>query len=210
MASVLAPDDVRKMEQAATNLRDLLILRIGYLYGVRRSEIIGIEAPKPQDLKNHRVRVPVFKRERDWWRWIPLDDTTRRYLERYIRELKLKPGDVLFPVSARTCTRVINNLAERAGIARLTPPDGAKRETWGVSPHRLRDFSITRRLTDESLQAKGMEGLKAVAEFHGHRDPRSTLHYLRLTGEWREDVFNAGMGELLEPEGQSEQAKEGA
>ncbi|MBF8267725.1 MAG: recombinase XerD [Dehalococcoidia bacterium] len=174
MSSVLTAEDVRRLEAAARSIRDLLIIRLLYLHGPRRGELLAIEV-QDVDLVNARLRLSVLKRERGAWRSVPLDTRTRELLSKYIRGLKLKPRDRLFP--------------------RRHHP--GKRRQWGVSPHRLRDFSITRRLTDPSLRDKGLEGLKAVADYHGHRDPRSTLRYLRLTEGWREETFAAGMEELL-------------
>lgn len=185
------------MEEAAPCRRDLLLVRLGYLYGPRRAEFTLMEA-RDVDLVHGALRLPVLKRERDAWRSVPLDLRTREILATYLREGRFKPKDRLFPIKPNRITGIIKELAQLAGIAPLTPPDGARRRRWGVSPHRLRDFSITRRLTDPAMRNRGLEGLKAVADWHGHKDSRSTLRYLRLTEGWKEEVFQAGMGELLE------------
>lgn len=199
MASVLTPADVRRLEDACDNLRDLLLVRLCALYGVRRGELIAMEVPEPKDLQERRLRVPVRKREPDYWRWVPLDERTHDLLVEFIRRSRLGPGRPLFRISPTQLTRRITQIADRAGIAPITPPDGARRRQWNVSPHRLRDFSVTRRLTDPKLRERGLEGLKAVAEFHGHKDPRSTLRYLRVAEGMREEVFVAGMEDLLVP-----------
>jgi integrase len=196
MPSVLTTNDVRRLEAAARSIRDLLIIRLLYLHGPRRGELLAIEV-RDVDMGNARLRLSVLKRERGAWRWVPLDTRTRDLLGKYIQGLKLKPRDRLFPLKPSTLSHLVSRYARDAGLEAITPPDGSKRRQWGVSPHRLRDFSITRRLTDPALRDKGLEGLKAVADYHGHRDPRSTLRYLRLTEGWREETFAAGMEELL-------------
>jgi integrase len=203
VASVLLNEDIRKLEKACETLRDLLMVRLGYLYGPRRSELVLMEAPPRADLLAGRIRIPVLKRERDYWRWAPLDDRTKDLLREYIEGLKLKPGDRLFPITASHWTHRLAFLAQKAGIKPITPPDGSRKRQWGITPHRLRDFSVTARLTDPQVKESGLEGLKAVADFHGHKDPRSTLRYLKLADNWREEVFAAGMQELLaeEPNG---------
>lgn len=197
MASLLTVEDVRRLEAAAPCQRDLLLVRLGYLYGPRRTEFTMMEA-RDVDLRARTLRLPVLKRERGAWRRVPLDAVTASLLATYIKDGKLRPTDKLFPLHPSRISHIIGELARAAGIAPLTPPDGAKRRQWGISPHRLRDFSVTRRLQATVIKDQGLEGLKAVADFHGHRDPRSTLRYLRLTEGWREEVFQAGMTELLE------------
>lgn len=133
MPSLLTTDDVRRLEAAARSIRDLLIIRLLYLHGPRRGEILAIEV-RDVDLINARLRLSVLKRERGAWRWVPLDTRTRELLSKYIQGLKLKPKDRLFPLKPSTLSHLVSRYARDAGLGAITPPDGSRRRQWGVSP----------------------------------------------------------------------------
>jgi integrase/recombinase XerD len=168
-------------------LRNRLMLALAYDAALRREELCSVEvADIDPSRRLVRVRVETTKSRRE--RVIPYSEPTGLLLAAYLparRGLSRERGRLFrsesdrnrgAPVSIWTWSKVVREIAVRAGVPRFTT-------------HSMRHL----RLTD--LARLGWE-VHALATFAGHRSIQSTLQYVHLSGRELSDRLGQSMAAL--------------
>lgn len=175
----LEPDQVERLVAAASNLRDVLLLRIPWRTGVRVSELIGIKV-SDIDFENRPILIKVQKmRKRDGKiverrRLVPIDQGTLDIIKGYLKWRRRFPykGDLLFPVTRQRVDQVYWKLARRAGIREIGDPAVSQHRKF--HPHHLRhSFAI-------HCIKKGMR-IERLQKILGHQSPTTTSVYLQYS-----------------------------
>ncbi|MCX8181252.1 MAG: tyrosine-type recombinase/integrase [Thermofilaceae archaeon] len=157
----LKPEEVHEIINAASNLRDKLIVSILFCTGVRVSELVGIELSDiNMDERSIRVKGKGGKE-----RVIFFDTRTRDLLTRYIKEIEgdgyLFPGRKGGHIHYVTVERIIQRLARKAGLKKK------------ITPHILRHSFATYSLSC------GMD-VREIQELLGHSSLRTTQVYTHI------------------------------
>lgn len=195
----LEPEQVERLIDVATNLRDKLLVRIPWRTGIRVSELIGIKVPDI-DFDNRAIVIKVLKqRKRDGKaierrRLVPVDQGTLDMVKQYLEWRKQFPykGDLLFPITRQRVDQIFWKLGRRAAIKTVGDPAVSKHTK--LHPHVLRhSFSIhciKHGMTVERLQ-----------KILGHSSPTTTSVYLQYSLKdlhedydkvWEEDETSKG------------------
>ena len=161
---VLTVDQLRKLLEAPTNLRDSLILESFYTLGLRRVESYRLDLADVR-LSRGTVRV-TGKGGRE--RILPISERMCRLFDAYFKEVRprLSPG----PTEAALW---VSKLGARLGYESLRAVvrrSAAKVGLHGVYPHLLRHSCATHML-------EGGASLQQVQAFLGHDDLASTERY---------------------------------
>jgi site-specific recombinase XerD len=164
--------------------RNRLMFAFAYDGALRRQEVCGIEIRDINPADSFlTVRAEVSKSYSD--RLVPYSEETSDLYIQYLsqrRQLSRSPGPLFLsesrrnkgqPISIWTWSKVIEGIAERAGVPQFTT-------------HTLRHL----RLTD--LARDGWEML-FIAQFAGHRDVRTTQLYIHLSGREVAQAVQEGM-----------------
>jgi integrase/recombinase XerD len=164
---VLSPDEVRRMIEAAPNLRHRTILMTLYSTGVRRSELCHL---RPEDIDKERMVVRIRQGKGGKDREVPLSPKLYEQLRTYYRSVRRRNG-WLFPslqtrrpdqpITHKTVWHACREATRRAGI------------TKAVHPHTLR-HSFATHLFDSGAE------LPVIQTLLGHADPRDTMIYVHL------------------------------
>ena len=161
---VLSEPEVKRLLDAAEDLREQTILMTLYSAGLRLSELINLHV-KDIDSTKMQIRVRQGKGAKD--RNVVLSQTLLEGLRSYFR--RYRPESWLFygqtpqqRLPDRIVQRMVRRLSQKAG---LRP---------GVSTHTLRHSFATH------LLEHGTE-LLYIQELLGHRSPKSTLLYARIS-----------------------------
>ena len=164
---VLSPDEVRRMIDAAPNLRHRTILMTLYSTGMRRSELCNL---RPEDIDHERMVVRIRQGKGGKDREVPLSPRLYQQLRTYYRSVRRRNG-WLFPslqtrrpeqpITQKTVWHACREATRRAGI------------TKAVHPHTLR-HSFATHLFDSGAE------LPVIQTLLGHSDPRDTMIYLHL------------------------------
>ena len=164
---VLSPDEVRRLIEAAPNLRHRTILMTLYSTGMRRSELCHL---RPEDIDKERMVVRIRQGKGGKDREVPLSPKLYEQLRTYYRSVRRRNG-WLFPslqtrrpdqpITQKTVWHACREATRRAGI------------TKAVHPHTLR-HSFATHLFDSGAE------LPVVQTLLGHADPRDTMIYLHL------------------------------
>jgi integrase/recombinase XerD len=157
----------------AEPLRNRLMLAFAYDAALRREELCAL---RTEDIdpahRTLRIRAETTKTRRE--RIVPYSASTGVLLQQYLvwrRQLTLARGPLFLseshrnraqPISLWTWSKVIQRIAQRAGVPRFTT-------------HTLRHLCLT------DLARGGWE-LHLLARFAGHRSTASTLQYIHLSG----------------------------
>ncbi len=156
------------------NLRRRLIVELLARTGMRAGEIAGIRDDAVFRLGGeHWLRIPVGKLHND--RTVPLHPVLLELIETYRATRGPSLSGLLVvrddgqPVDRRTIHRYVATVAKRAGIGH-------------VHPHQLRHTLATQCIN------RGMS-LEAIAAMLGHRSPRMTLVYARISNDSVADQY---------------------
>jgi integrase/recombinase XerD len=171
----LTEEQVNKLINAATNLRDRLILQIMYRCGRRVSEVLMMI--KDDILwDENKIIFNILKRKRPVKEMKPVDQETMELLKAYvdnpiITNLKKKMVDErLFPVSRQYVFKLIRKLGKQSGIEHV----GKKR----LHPHHLRhSFAVHQVRTN----VKTAEDLRKLQMYMSHANIATTSHYLQFS-----------------------------
>ncbi len=151
-----------------TNLRRRLIVELLARTGMRAGEIGGLRDDAVFRLGGeHWLRIPIGKLHND--RTVPLHPVLVELIEDYRERRGPSPSGLLVvrndgqPFDRRTIHRYVGSVAKRAGIGH-------------VHPHQLRHTLATHCIN------RGMS-LEAIAAMLGHRSPRMTLVYARISND---------------------------
>jgi len=164
---VLSPDEVRRLIEAAPNLRHRTILMTLYSTGMRRSELCHL---RPEDIDKERMVVRIRQGKGGKDREVPLSPKLYEQLRTYYRSVRRRNG-WLFPsvqtrrpdqpITQKTVWHACREATQRAGI------------TKAVHPHTLR-HSFATHLFDSGAE------LPVIQTLLGHSDLRDTMVYLHL------------------------------
>ena len=177
LPTVLSPEEVTRLIDAAPNLLYRTILMTLYSTGVRRAELVQLKASDiDQELMLVHIREGKGQRDRN----VPLSPKLLEALREYWRWMKpvtyLFPGvvdgqRVDAPVSDKIVWHACRVAAQRAGI------------TKRVHPHTLRHCFATH------LLEAGAD-LPSIQKLLGHADIRDTTIYLHLSRKHLKAVAN--------------------
>lgn len=161
---VLSEPEVRRLLEAAGDLREQAILMTLYSAGLRLSEVLHLEV---NDIDSDRMQIRVQQGKGAKDRNVVLSRTLLEVLRRYFRQYR--PQKWLFyqkdpqkPISDQTVQRMVRRLSAKIGLRS------------GVTPHTLRHSFATH------LLEQGTE-LLFIQELLGHRSMRTTTLYLRVS-----------------------------
>ena len=170
---------VQRVIDAASNIRDKLLVRIPWRTGIRVTELINIRVPDV-DFDNRAILIKVQKmRKKDGKaverrRVVPVDQGTLDLIRQYLEWRKQFPykGDLLFPITRQRVDQIYWKLGRRAGIKEIGDPAVSKHRK--LHPHVLRHsfaiHCIKRGMTIERLQ-----------KILGHSSPTTTSVYLQYS-----------------------------
>ena len=184
----LTEEQVDKILDSASNLRDRLLLQLMYRCGRRVSEVLLLT--KDDILwQDKKIIFTILKRKRPIKELKPVDDETLKLLQLYaeghveMKGLKKKgDGAKLFPITRQYVFKLIRKLGARAGIEMV----GKKR----LHPHHLRHSFAVHQVRNNIRTA---EDLRKLQMYMGHANISTTAHYLQFSPEeLRElvDVWN--------------------
>lgn len=161
---VLSETEVKRLLNAAEDLREQTMLMTLYSSGLRLSELTNLQVKDIDSLKM-QIRVRQGKGAKD--RNVILSPTLLEGLRCYFRQYR--PESWLFygrtpqhRLSDRVVQRMVHRLSQKAGLRS------------GVTTHTLRHSFATH------LLEHGTE-LVYIQELLGHRNPKTTLLYARIS-----------------------------
>lgn len=162
----LLPEDVKRLMDAAEDIRDKLIVALLYTTGIRVSELVKI---RREDIDLDKNSLKVFgKGSKE--RIVFFNESTKRLLREYLESHKFRDRDYIFPgrgsktIHYVTVERVLNRLKRKAGLSKK------------VTPHILRHSFATYALS------QGMD-IREIQELLGHASLRTTQVYTHVTRE---------------------------
>ncbi len=164
LPTVLAPQEVLRLIDAARPGRDRLLLQVAYACGLRISELVHLRVT---DVDSARMVVVVRQGKGQKDRLVPLSQRLltelRVYWRRYRPDGWLFPGaDLQRPLGASNVQRLCQRLVRRVGL------------TKSCTPHTLRHSYATH------LLEAGVDVVTLQAVL-GHRDLHTTAHYLHVS-----------------------------
>jgi integrase/recombinase XerD len=170
---VLSEQEVIRLLDAATNLRDRAILMTLYSGGLRLLELIRLN---PKDIDSARMQIRIRDGKGGKERYVVLSKTLLAVLREYF--LKFRPQRWLFyadrpdrPIPPRNIQRMLAATALRAGLKRQ------------VNPHMLRHSFATH------LLERGTS-LPYIQELLGHKSIKTTMQYIRVSSKALSQVIS--------------------
>lgn len=168
MPKVLGEEELRRLFEAANNLKHKAILFAAYSAGLRVSEVINLRL---QDIDRERKQLFVYCSKGKKDRYVALSPLLLDILESYYRMWQPKPTNYLFegdepgqPYSIRSAQIIFHNAKVKAGISKT------------ISFHGLRHSFATHMLE------KGVD-VKYIKEILGHFNIKTTERYLHVKRE---------------------------
>ncbi|KKM88900.1 hypothetical protein LCGC14_1254070 [marine sediment metagenome] len=134
----LTPELYERIELAASNLRDKLLIRFLGRLGCRVSEALGVEVP---DVNFTREIVIVAKTSTYYHRLVPVDRETLIMLRAFFNvggPVSKKGKTLIFGINRHRAWQIVKECAERANLPKLE-----NRETGlmhNISPALLREI----------------------------------------------------------------------
>jgi len=167
LPTVLSPEEIVRMIQAASSLMQRTILILLYGSGIRRAELRWLQLT---DIDSQRMVIHIQqgkgRRDRD----VPMTPFVLTVLQEYWRHAKSKvylfPGGRWHnspkPISGKTVWNFCHDAAVRAGL------------TKRISPHTLRHSFATHHI-------EGGTDLPVLQSLLGHAELKDTLIYVHLS-----------------------------
>ncbi|WP_380674596.1 tyrosine-type recombinase/integrase [Salinigranum sp. GCM10025319] len=185
----LKPAEVKQLWQhvPAPNLRNKLLIRLGYQTGMRVSEIISIKL-QHIDREEREIKVPAVT-SKSGSRTVAykpsLDSLLRRWVDGGLRDaVPYAPeSEYLFPtaesehISRESVRRVVRKAADSADLNHDIYTDKSGNTRTKVSPHILRHSMAV-----NSLKA-GTLNVRELQEFLGHHSLDVTEAYLKIASD---------------------------
>jgi integrase/recombinase XerD len=163
----LEPEQVKRIIECATNLRDKALLQLMWATGARVSEILSL---KVSDLiwDENIVIIPTLKKGASPERRVSVNPKTMQLLSEYIQNYRLKKNDTLFPITRQRVFQIVREAGKRAGIDKV----GEK----PLHPHHLRHSHAVAWIRRDNT----MEGLRKLQQRLGHTSISTTAFYLQF------------------------------
>ena len=134
------------LEDAATNLRDKLLVRLQFHLGCRVSEVLSITVKNIDFEKGTVIVNPKAKgkvtgphKGNQPSRTLPIDEITLRLLKEYLERggaVTRDGREYLFGISRYRVWQVIKGLSEKAGLPKLANPQNNM--IYSISSHKIR------------------------------------------------------------------------
>lgn len=168
LPTVLSPEEIVRLIQAASSLMHRTILILLYATGIRRAELRWLQVA---DIDSQRMVIHIQqgkgRRDRD----IPMTPLVLKVLREYWRHARSKvylfPSPLLEsepekPISSKTVWNVVHEAAVAAGL------------TKRIGPHTLRHSFATHHI-------EGGTDLLVLQSLLGHAELKNTLVYVHLS-----------------------------
>jgi len=177
LKAYLPAKQVERLFTAATNPRDVLLIRILWRTGIRVSELIGLRICDI-DFDSRALVIKVQKmRKKDGKtiekrRMVPIDQGTLNMIRVYLewRKRFSYKGDLLFPITRQRVNQIFWKVGRKTGITEIGDPAISKHRN--LHPHVLRhSFAI-------QCVKKGMS-IERLQKILGHSSPTTTSVYLQ-------------------------------
>ena len=168
LPTVLSPEEIVRLIQAASSLMHRTILILLYVTGIRRAELRWLQV---SDIDSQRMVIHIQqgkgRRDRD----IPMTPLVLKVLREYWRHARpkvclfpspLAGNDPEKPISSKTVWNVVHEAAVAAGL------------TKRIGPHTLRHSFATHHI-------EGGTDLPVLQSLLGHAELKDTLKYVHLS-----------------------------
>jgi site-specific recombinase XerD len=175
--SVLSPEEVARLIDAASNLQARAILMLLYSTGIRRSELVRLRV---QDIDSERMIVHIRQGKGGKDRDVPMCPKLLETLREYWRWKK--PKTWLFPrgIAKRGDSKHLTDKAVWFAVSEAARHAGLKKR---VAPHMLRHSFATHLLENGA-------DLPTIQVLLGHADLEATSIYLHLSRRHLETTVN--------------------
>lgn len=181
----LSEDKVNLILEAASNIRDRLILQLMYRCGRRVSEVLALTKG---DIiwEENKIIFTILKRKRPVKELKPVDGGTMRLLKAYVGgEIELKGvrkgmgAEKLFPITRQYVFKLIRKLGKQTGIEYV----GLKK----IHPHHLRHSFAVHQVRSN---VKTAEDLRKLQMYMAHANLATTAHYLQFSPDELRDLVS--------------------
>lgn len=164
---VLSGQEVGRLFEGISSIRNRLLLKAGYAFGLRVNRAVSLRLPD-FDLNRNLLFVKGDKGKKD--RFVPLSRDFLDELSKYLAVTQIR--DFIFPgnhpdghVSERYANKILHQAARRAGI------------TKDISFHTLRRSFATH------LHEAG-QSLRSIQVLMGHTSSRTTERYVKVSSKY--------------------------
>ena len=166
LPAVCSRDEIEKLIDTATNIRNKAIIALTYSSGLRVGEVCRLA---PTDIYMSTMQIHVRDSKNHGDHWTILSERTLELLKEYWYSYPV-PRDILFvtlrnphrPLKVGGVQIMLRKIAEEAGVT--------------VHPHTLRHSFATHLIEDETRP-------EYVQAMLGHRSPRSTAIYVHISNK---------------------------
>ncbi len=166
LPAVCSRDEIEKLIDTATNIRNKAIIALTYSSGLRVGEVCRLA---PTDIYMSTMMIHVRNSKNHGDHWTILSERTLNLLKEYWYSYPV-PRDILFvtlrnphrPLKTGGVEIMLRKIAEEAGVT--------------AHPHTLRHSFATHLIEDETKP-------EYVQAMLGHRSPRSTAIYVHVSNK---------------------------
>ena len=166
LPAVCSRDEIEKLIDTATNIRNKAIIALTYSSGLRVGEVCRLA---PTDIYMSTMQIHVRDSKNHGDHWTILSERALELLKEYWYSYPV-PRDILFvtlrnphrPLKPGGVEIMLRKIAEEAGVT--------------VHPHTLRHSFATHLIEDETRP-------EYVQAMLGHRSPRSTAIYVHISNK---------------------------
>ena len=166
LPAVCSRDEIKKLINTATNIRNKAIIALTYSSGLRVGEVCRLA---PTDIYMSTMQIHVRDSKNHGDHWTILSERALELLKEYWYSYPV-PRDILFvtlrnphrPLKVGGVQIMLRKIAEEAGVT--------------VHPHTLRHSFATHLIEDETRP-------EYVQAMLGHRSPRSTAIYVHISNK---------------------------
>ena len=166
LPQVVSRDDIEKLIDTATNIRNKAIIALTYSAGLRVGEVCKLA---PTDIYMSSMQIHVRNSKNHGDHWTILSERALELLKQYWYSCP-EPRDVLF-VSIRKPHRPLKPGAIQSMLNKVGAEAGVK-----VHPHVLRHSFATHLIEDDTKR-------EYVQAMLGHRSPNSTAVYINVSNK---------------------------
>ena len=156
----LTQKEIQMLFSCIKKKRDLMIIRLLYVSGLRVSELLNIQKG---DIEGNEIKIRQGKGGKD--RIVFIDDKTTQALEKFA-----KNDGFVFTITARTVQLLVKKYCETAGIKK------------NVTPHTLRHSFATHLLQNGA-------DIVVIKNLLGHASLSTTQIYTHVTDDYKKKTF---------------------